>query len=57
MEDCEHVCHCLCHTQPIMHFRACCFVCPDCNKRIEDGRRIAEEHKTRCHGHTQVDEE
>lgn len=54
---CEHVCDCDCHTRPMMHFMACCFVCPDCNQNIIDGRLAAHEHKTHCHSHTMVDEE
>ena len=48
--DCKHICHCPCHTEPMMHFMPCCYKCSHCDEKIN--RRYVEEHEAQCHDNT-----
>lgn len=46
VSDCSHACKCLCHTQPLIHDRACCEPCA-CGQKIPLENYI--EHLVECH--------
>lgn len=43
--DDSEICRCGCHEGKLIHFTACCDLCPFCNQRI---KRRFEDHKREC---------
>ncbi len=44
----EHICKCECHRSPLgVHKNPCCFVCPNCNRKIKVSAKNS--HRDKCH--------
>lgn len=53
MNECNHICKCRCHIEPILHFMPCCYKCDLCGLMINT--HYFNEHEKDCHNQKDSD--